>query len=122
MGDDMPMPLEVVRNDKGNVVVHVFRRPDVPQEVGEEVVAKAMLSVFGPPHESQRDPKTGELTECFFRDEEQIRIAAGLKRKVLPSDSWYMEFTDDLSMILPGTDMLRDKLAVAVKNAWSATR
>ncbi len=117
-GDDMPMPLEVVRNDGGRVVVHVFRRPDVSEEVGSKVVAKAMLDVFGPPRPSQFD-KDGMIKDCFFRDEEAIRVTEGLKQKVMRSDSWYMEFPEDISMILPGTDMLRDKLALAVKAAWA---
>lgn len=118
LGDDMPLPLEIVRNDAGHVVVHIFRRPDVPAEVGERVVAKAMLDVFGPPRPSQLDAD-GQLKDCFYRDEEAIRLAEGLKRKLLPSDSWYTEFPDDVSMILPGTDYLRDKLALAVKTAWT---
>lgn len=120
-GDDMPLPLEVVRNDAGRVVIHVFRRPDIPEEVGEVVVAKAIFEVFGPPRPSQFDAD-GNLKDCFFRDEEKIRVAEGLKRKVMTSDSWYTEFPEDVSMILPGTDMLRDKLALAVKAAWSAIR
>lgn len=120
MGDDMPLPLEVVRNDQGRVVVHVFRRPDVAYEKAEPVVAQAIKDVFGPPRPSQLDPATGELKDCFYRDEEQIRLAAGLKRKVLQSDSWYAEFPEDVSMVLPGTDYLRDKLALAIKTAWSA--
>lgn len=120
MGDDMPLPLEVVRNDQGRVVVHVFRRPDIAYEKGDAVVAKAIKEVFGPPRPSQIDAKTGELKDCFYRDEEEIRVAAGLKRKVLPTDSWYTEFPEDVSMVLPNTDYLRDKLALAVKNAWSA--
>lgn len=117
MGDDMPLPLEVVRNENGHVVVHIFRRPDIHQERGEAVVAAAILDVFGPPRPSQRD-KDGGLKECFYRDEEAIRAQSGFKRKLLPADSWYLEFPHDVSMILPGTDMLRDKLVAAIKAAW----
>lgn len=120
MGDDMPLPLEVVRNDQQQVVVHIFRRPDIPAEKADPVVSSAIAQVFGKPSESMRDPKTGALKGCFYRDEEAIRVSEGLKRKVLPSDSWYLEFPPEISMILPDSDYLRDKLALAVKSAWSA--
>lgn len=112
MGDDMPLPLEVVRNDARNVVIHIFRRPDIPQERAESVVKKALAEVFGQP---------GDATEMFYRDEKEIARAEGLPHPVLPSDSWYIEFATAMSDVLPDVGYLRDKLSLAVKNAWRMT-
>lgn len=119
IGDDMPLPLEVVRNDSQNVVVHIFRRPDIPMDKAENVVAQAIADVFGPPRESMRE-KSGELMNVFYRDEEAIRLAEGLNTKVLPTDSWYIEFPGSMSAVLPSVDHLRDRLAAAVKARWTS--
>lgn len=119
MGDDMALPMEVVRNDQGQVVVHIFRRPDVPAEKAEPVALAALLEVFGPPTPGMRDAD-GQIKGAFYRDETEIMRLEGLTRPVLPTDSWYLEFPAEMSMILPDAEGLRDRLALAVRRLWLA--
>lgn len=117
-GDDMPIPLEVVRNNSGCVVIHFFRRPDVKEGQGAPVVRMAMAEVFGAPPESMRD-KDGELGNVFYRDEKKIMVKYNLPRPVLPADSWYVEFPAMYSSILADSEMLRNDLALKVKKWWA---
>lgn len=121
IGDDMPLPLEVVRDDQGRIVVHIFRRPDIAVERAEPVVAAAMAAVFGKPTPGMRG-KDGELLNVFYRDEEQIRLQNSFPKKIMPTDSWYAEFPRDVSMILPAPEYLKDKLATEVKERWNRSQ
>ncbi len=108
-GDDMPLPLEVVRDERGVVIIHIFRRPDISQEKGEMVVAEALTAALG---------AAPEGTELFYRDEKEIQKLNEWPRPLLPTDSWYIEFTPTRSMILPDVEMIRNNLAMAVKAAF----
>lgn len=108
--DTIAMPHEVIRRGDGVIVIHVFRRPDVPQELGERVVQKALTSLLG-----GRPP---EGTDLLYRDEEEIKRREGLPRKVMESDSWYIELPRITSLILPDTDYLRNKLVILLQEIY----
>ena len=115
----MPIPFEVTRNGEGKVVIHFFRRPDVQIKAGGDVVASALEDVFGRPTPSMFDKTKKQLVDCFYRDEEAIRVELGLKRPMLKADSWYVEFPVDTSAVLPESDYLRDRLAARIKEHWA---
>jgi len=117
-GDDVPIPLEVVRNDSGCVVIHFFRRPDIAEGQGGPVVRAALAEEFGPPPNSMRN-EIGVLENVFYRDEELIMKTNNLPSRVLPSDSWYVEFPAVYSSILSDSETLKNKLALLTKKWWS---
>lgn len=107
--DNLAMPHDVVKRSDGKIVVHVFRRPDVPFELGEQVVQSALTRVFNKPPEG---------VDLLYRDEEEIKKKEGLPRKVLATDSWYIELPVVTSMLVPGVEWLRNKLAIELQNAY----
>jgi len=124
-GDDMPVPFEVGRNGDRRLVIHFFRRPDLSKQGVEPVVAAVMLDVFGRPVDSMRKDVLDEngrtvnvLGDVFFRDEKKIKESMGLPRQVMPADSWYVEFPDGFSSLLPDSDTLRDRIALSIKQQW----
>jgi hypothetical protein len=112
--DNLPMPCDVVKNGDGKIIVHVFRRPDVDPEFGLTVVQKALERILG-----GRPPEGSEL---LYRDEDEIMKHEGLSRKVLPTDSWYIELPYITSMLIPSVDYMRDQFAVALKDIFLANK
>lgn len=119
-GDHVAMPFEIGRNGERKVVMHFFRRPDVEKEAGSKVVGLALDAIIGKPLPSMpRDKKTGLLLDVFYRDEKEIQIANSLPRRLLESDSWYIEIPADASSVLPPSDFLRNKFAIQLQDLWS---
>jgi hypothetical protein len=108
-GDDMPIPLEVIRDERGIVIIHFFRRPDIAPERGEIVVMMALTEVLG---------QAPEGAELFYRDEKEIQKMNEWPRPLLEADSWYVEFPLSRSMIMPDNEYLKSSLALAVKKAF----
>lgn len=117
-GDTDPVPLEVVRNGEGCVLVHCFRRPDLTAAVIEPVVAAALAEVFGAPLASMPRNAQGELENVFYRDERAISERTGVP-PLLPADSFYVEFPAGVSSLMADAPTLRDRMALNVKKFWS---
>jgi hypothetical protein len=110
---NLAMPHDVVKRSDGKFIIHVFRRPDIPVELGEQVVQMALSRIFGKPPEG---------TDLLYRDEGEIMRKEGLPRRVLESDSWYIELPYITSMLMPSVEHLRDKLARALQEIFLETR
>jgi hypothetical protein len=111
---ELPMPCDVVKNHEGKIVIHIFRRPDVDQEFGMLVVQTSLERILG--------GKPPEGTELLYRDEEEIKKREGLTRKVLETDSWFIELPFVTSMLMPGVDYLRDQLARTLRDVFLALK
>jgi len=111
--DTRAMPHDVVRNGEGKIVIHIFRRPDIPEQLGAIVVKAALDRVIGRPPEG---------TDLLYRDEERIMKQEGLPRKVLQTDSWFIELPLVRSMLVPSVDYLRDQLALALQECYLANK
>jgi hypothetical protein len=111
--DNLAMPHDVVGRGDGKIIIHVFRRPDINFDLGEKVVQTALTRIFG---------KAPEGVDLLYRDEDEIMRVEGLPRKVLPTDSWYIELPYITSMLIPSITHIRDRLAIELQNAYLALK
>jgi hypothetical protein len=105
-----PFVIEVTRGqaaDGKTLVIHIFKRLDVPKSRAIEVVQHALIDVFG--------AETGAQADCDYRDVAALKRAYGREMVVdEPFDSLTIIFRPGLVVYTRTPNWVRDQMALAL--------